>query len=472
MSTPQDVDLLIRNGCVISMDDGRRIFDSGAIAVADGVIVAVGPDRDVAATVKPVRVIDAEGGPVHPGFVDAHMHVSHQLIRGTFSDTIPWEDVVDAFFLDYWREIDDADEFAGSVLGCLEMIRNGTTCFLEAGSVFEPDTTAEAAKTVGIRALLSDPFIWDQGALSGGTRHLRDTPRDTEEAVTRLGSELRRNDDATALVQGHVAIWGLGTASDELYVEAKRIAAEAGVVLNAHQSFARLDCDGDHERLGTPPVCHYDDLGVIDERTTLAHANFLTDDEVRRLTERRASVAWCPAVSMIWATGATPAGRHAELLRGGCNVALGTDSSIVANPLDLTQAGMLAILTARDGSARRDALFAEDALEMATINGARAAGLEDRIGSLQPGRRADIVIRDAAMLELYPRGDVVDQLVYTGSARGVDTVVVDGKVVLEGGAFPQLDEERLRWHANERVEALLERMGWSIRPRWPLLDRG
>ena len=467
---PTPVQLLIRNGYVISMDAERRIFSPGAIAMNGGDIVAVGPEADVGNAFAPERVIDAQGAPVHPGFVETHMHVSHQLIRNAFDDTIPWENILEVFFDDYWRTIDDDDEFAGSAIGCLEMIRNGTTCFIEAGSVFEPDATALAAEKVGMRAVIGDGFIWDIGALAEGDTHLPRSPKSTQEAINRLGTQLRRNEKPDGLVRGHVAIWGLGTASDELYAAAKDLARNSGVVLNAHQSFARLDADGDRERLGRSPIVHYEELGVLDEATLLAHANFVDDDEGKLLASCGTSVAWCPSVTMNWATQGAVRGRHAELHKLGCNVALGSDSSIVGNPLDLTHACSLGILVSRDATGARGTLSAESAFEMATINGAQAIGLGKEIGSLEVKKRADVVIRSPNMLDLCPDGRIIDQLIYAGATRGIRTVIIDGKVVLDDGAFPAVDEAQLLEHGREAARRVFKRMGWTVSGGWPVIS--
>jgi cytosine/adenosine deaminase-related metal-dependent hydrolase len=467
--TPSPVDLLIRNGFVVSMDSERRVFSPGAVAIRGREIVAVGPEKAVVDDVAPTRVIDAQGGPVHPGFVETHMHVSHQLIRNAFGDTTPWESITDVFFDDYWRTIDDDDEYAGSVLGCLEMIRNGTTCFIEAGSVFEPDATAKASTMVGMRAVIADGFIWDIGAFAEGETHLPRSPDSTRDAIDRLGGQLGRNADPDALVRGHIAIWGLGTASDELYSAAKELAQDSGVVLNAHQSFAQLDAEGERARLGRAPVVHYQELGVLNEATLLAHANFIDDDEAEVLATCGTSVAWCPSVTMNWATGGAVRGRHAELHHRGCNVSLGSDSSIVGNPLDLAHACSLGILTSRDSTNKRSALNAEATFEMATINGARAVGMDTSIGSLEVDKRADVVIRSPSIPELCPDGRIIDQLVYAGAARGIRTVVIDGKVVLEDGDFVEVDEAKLQNLGREAARRVYKRMGWTITGEWPII---
>ena len=165
-------------------------------------------------------------------------------------------------------------------------------------------------------------------------------------------------------MRGHVAIWGLGTASDELYTAAKELARGEQVVLNAHQSYARLDADGDRQRLEKSPIVHYEELGVLDDLTLLAHANFVDDEEGRVLTSCGTSVAWCPSVTMNWATQGGVLGRHVGAYERGCNVALGSDSSIVGNPLDLTHACLLGILASRERTGDRSSLSAESAFEM------------------------------------------------------------------------------------------------------------
>ena len=393
------VDLIIRHGYVITMDGERRILADGAIAVAGRQIVDVGPDAEVADRCTAARTIDAAGAPVHPGLVECHVHASFHIFRGAVPDQVSEADVFDAIERPYYETVMDEEEYLGVLLASLEMIRNGTTCFLEAGTVLEPSAAADAAQHVGIRAVIADARVMD---LPKPTRRISRSPRNLDEALARLGRELRRNADPDALVTGHVAVLGFGTASDELLLEAKRQADAAGTVLNMHHAYGTADTAADRARYGTDPLVHLAEIGVLDRNLTLGHANQLTDRESELVLQSGASLVWAPAASMMWGHGGTIHGRHAELWRRGANIALGSDSGNWSNSFDLFRQASLALLTARDVHEDRTYLVAVDVLEMATRNGARAAGLEDRIGSIQVGRRADLVIHTLDRPELMP----------------------------------------------------------------------
>jgi cytosine/adenosine deaminase-related metal-dependent hydrolase len=473
---PDRVDLLVRHAYVITMDDAGTLIPDGAVAVAGRRIAAVGPDAAVAAGLTAGRTIDAAGAPVHPGLVETHLHASFQTLRGIHPDGTDEDAILDAFYFPWFNALTDEEEELGCLLSSLEMIRNGTTCFLEAGTVLEPEAAASAARTVGIRAVLGDPFIWDQpDAIAQGLEvpsaevvaarvRVERAPRTLDEAVGRLGGQLVRNADPEALVTGHVAVNGLGTASEALLLEAKRRADAAGVVLNMHHAYSLADTAADRARYGTDPLLHLAAIGVLDRNTTLGHANHLTDAECEVVIERGASLAWAPAASMMWGHGGALHGRHAELWRRGANIGLGSDSANWSNDFDLFRQANLALLTARDSHEDRTYLLAEDVLRMATRGGARAAGLEDRIGSIEVGKRADLVLHTLDRPELRPVTDMVRNLVYASRSKSIRTVIVDGRVVLEDGAFPGLDEPALLARIDAGAGAMLRRMGYTVEP--------
>jgi 5-methylthioadenosine/S-adenosylhomocysteine deaminase len=471
---PEAVDLVVRHGTVLTMDDGGRVIHDGAVTIRGRDIVDVGPDADLAARYAAARTIDARGAPVHPGLVECHLHASFHTFRGAFSDLIPEDEVFDAFELVFYNTVNDEEEHLAVVLSALEMIRNGTTCFMEAGTVLEPAAAAEAASLVGIRALIGDAFIWDQptglaqgkeSAEEGPLRvkgRIERSPRTLDEALARLGGQLARNADPDALVTGHVAVLGLGTASEALLMAAREAADKAGTVVNMHHAYSRADTSADRVRYGRDPLVHLADIGFLARNVTLAHANHLTDAECDRVVERGSSLAWAPAASMMWGHDGSFRGRHAELWRRGANVALGSDSANWSNSFDLFRQANLALLTARAAHEDRTYLLAEDVLAMATRAGARATGLEARIGSLERGKRADLVIHSMDRPELNPPTDLLRNLVYASGSRSVRTVVVDGRIVLEDGAFPGLDEQRLIAQVNEASARLLGRMGVTV----------
>jgi cytosine/adenosine deaminase-related metal-dependent hydrolase len=473
MNDRRRVDLLVVHGYVVTMDEERRVYADGAVAIAGRDIVAVGPSAEVAAQVEPARTIDAGGAVVHPGFVESHTHVTFHLGRGAFGDTISFRDVEPHFFVPYLNAVDDDAEHASALLACLEMVRNGTTCFLEAGTAHSPAAVAAAAEEIGMRGLVADPWLWDAADNGDGYNALEldRGPASTKRSLDLLGTELRRNSDPDALVRGHIAIQGMGSATDELEQAAKAAADAGATVLNQHQSYYQVDAETDDHRHGRHPLVHLEDIGVLGDNCVFAHVNVIRDDEVTPIVDSGMSIAWCPAASMMWAVGGAFNGRHAELYHQGVNIALGSDSSNWANRFDLGQASYLAVLTAREKSGDRDALVAEDALAMATINGAKAVGLDDRIGSLVVGKRADLVVRANDVPEAFPLTDPIAQLVYSARSKTVHTVVIDGRVVLEARQPTRVDPGAVFASVQSSTKRIFDRMGYRFEPRWKPVDK-
>ena len=456
-------DILVRNGYLVTMDEARSRYPDGAVAISGGSIEAIGASAEMESRFEAGRVIDAGGALVHPGFVECHLHVSLHISRGAFAESTSWEEAVE-FYVDFWNAVDDEDEHAASLLACLEMARNGTTCFMEAGTVLEPACAAEASQATGMRTLLADPILWDAAGFSGDAPVVRRAPADTDRALGLLGGQLTRNRDPDALVRGHVALVGMGSASDELTRAAKACADANGVVLNQHQSYASLDVADDDRRHGRHPLVHYADIGVLGPNCTFAHMNILRDDEIAPVIDSGMSIAWCPVASMMFGVGGTLRGRHLELHRGGVNLCFGSDSANWSGRFDLGTVGFVALLTQRERAGTRDALLAEEVLAMSTINGAKAVGLADRIGSLEPGKRADLVIRSSDLPEAQPGLTPIQSTVYGARSKSVELVIVDGEVIVEGAHCVRVDEARAYARARESARRVLERMGRSKPP--------
>jgi cytosine/adenosine deaminase-related metal-dependent hydrolase len=478
---PRRIALLIRHAYIVTVDDAGRIIDDGAIAIEGTRIVEVGGDAAVTAKYSADRIIDVKGAPVHPGFVECHMHASFQLFRGALPDQLAETDAFNTFESVFFNAVNDDEEYLAVVLASMEMIRNGTTCFLEAGTVLEPSAAAKAAELVGIRAVISDAFIWDQpqgmaqgmlesdctgcGSAARARPELVRAPRTREEALQRMGRELYRNRDPNALVTGHIAILGLGTASETLMMEAKQRADAASVVLNLHQSYSPADTEADRQRFsGKDPLVHLAEIGFLDRNITFGHANHLTDAECDVILQTGVNLAWAPAASMMWGHGGSIHGRHAELWRRGANISLGSDSANWSNDFDLWRQANLAVLSARDTHGDRTYLIAEDGMYMATRGGAKASGMDNQIGSIEAGKRADIVIHTLSRPEMIPTTNMIRNLFYSSRSKSIHTVIVNGKVVLDGGIFVGINEGEMLRHVNDASMALLSRMGKAIEP--------
>ncbi len=464
-SEPQDVDLIVKNAYLVTMDSERRLFTNGALAVSSSRIVDIGTSADISQKYRGERTIDAGGGVVHPGYVDNHIHLMYHVIRWGIGDGVGWDDAL-PLHGGVTKFSDDELIRTAVTLSSLEMARNGTTSFLEAGGVANTAVAAEAIEQVGIRGLLGGCFVRDTPPDGSATAGF-----DRDTAFENLGAELWRNNDPDALVRGVVSMSGMGSCSVELQLAGKKLADERGVILNQHQSYQGPDVANDDERFGRHPLVHYADIGLLGDNCMFSHVNIIRDDEIAPIVESGLSISWCPMASMLFGVGGTFHGKHLELYKQGVNIALGCDSANWTSAFDLNEQGFIALLTAREKTGDPGALVAEDIFEMATINGAKASGRADEIGSLEVGKRADLVIRSQDMPEALPALDPLRYVAYSSRSKSVDTVVVNGNVIVEGGKSTQVDEEEFAAQTKEVTTRLFERAGQQPAVgRWPRIS--
>jgi cytosine/adenosine deaminase-related metal-dependent hydrolase len=461
-------DILVRNGYLISMDAERRVFAPGAIAITGSRIKAVGPERELVQNYRGRRTFDAGGAVVHPGFIDAHNHMVHGTCRGIFADTAQ-SGRLKVSFADWKADVTPEDEYAAAALAGLEMLRNGFTMLIEPGSAFAPDAVAEAATVVGVRTLLAGCYLWDQieimrhlGGLESKTLYDRAPPR-LDRCLDELGNQLHRNRAPDALARGYVAVYGLGTASDALLAAAKELADEAGVAFHQHVGYHPSARAADRARLGRSRIVHLEDLGVLGPTTTLVHMAVMAADEVAPIKQSGTSIIWCPLAFQKMGVADQARCRHPELYRQGINVALGTDGALECT------IGDAAVSAFHLAASTRTPVTPAMLLEMQTVNAARTAALADELGSLEPGKRADLVIRTAAA-ETGPAVNPVHQLALTSRAGTVGTVIVNGDVVFHAGHSTRMDEAEVRAEAKRSVERRMARLGLGTSLAWPVVS--
>jgi 5-methylthioadenosine/S-adenosylhomocysteine deaminase len=457
-----ECDLIVTNAFVITMDENRTLYPEGAIAISGGRIADVGPAARIRTAFRSEHAIDAHGAPVHPGFVECHVHLLHTA-RGAFPDSLPYHEALD-LYAKWWDSLTDEEDYRGSLLAIVEMARHGVTCFGEAGTCLNPDVAAAATEAVGIRATLCDPFVWDQGHVLPLTR----APASRERSLRVLGGQLWRNRDPDALVRGHVAAYGMDTSSMELVAAAKACAEQAGTIFCQHQSFEDVDVEAQRRELGMPPILYLAEHGILDASCTFAHMNVLDENERKAVVESGMSIVWNVSSSMVWGVGGTRNGHHAELHRQGVAIGLGADACNSSCRFDPGLQALLAVLTAREKQLNRRALGAEDALEMLTVNGARALGFASEMGALEPGKRADLVIRSMDAPEMVPGLDPLQSIVFSASSKAVETVLVNGDIVIDGGRATNVDETQVFAHAREAAKNIMRRVGIPEIPQiWP-----
>jgi len=458
---PRDCDVVIRHGYVITMNPDRTIYADGAVAIDGREIVMVGPDQDVAAACQGRETIDAQGAPVHPGFVDAHWHNCNETTRGVFPDVATTKDYY-KYYAAWYDLMSPADEHASAQISGLEMLRSGITCFMEPGTAFDTDAVADAAVTVGIRASLSEPFLWDisDDPMLGSMRR---TPGTAERCSKLLGRELWRN-GSDGLVRGHVGVFGSGTASDALLRDACALAGSSGVIFTQHQSSTLHGIAGQEARMGEMPLVHFGKLGLLQPHCSFSHMTRVRDEEAWFVRESGMSVIWSPAISMNWGWVKGFTRNHPRLFREGVTVGLGSD----VPKFGVDTAAMVAYLLSRE-QGDPEPLLAEEVFEMATLGSARAMGLDARIGSLEPGKLADVVVRTAELPEYQPGHYPVQNLLLASRGRSVHTVLVDGQVVVRSGHSTRVDEHDAYQAARTSADRLAGQIGIPLNGSWPVV---
>lgn len=462
MTVPASCDLIVTNGLVITLDAQRRVLADGAVAIRGGRIMAVGPSATVASAWTAPRRVDAQGGLVHPGYIDGHYHAGLHLIRGALPDDpfgLPADSNRPGAFARWLNALTPEDERAATTLMACEMAMNGFTGFVEAATAFFPDVVADAASRVGIRSSVSDCMLWDIPGGDAIAVQIDRAPCDRALAMAGLGGQLHRN-ALDGLSRGHVAIYGLATGSDELMAEAKRLADGAGAVVHQHQSFVAEDAAFDATRSGKPAMVHYLENGLIGPSSVFTHMNVLSEAEVEAVVASGMAVVWHPGNAGYYAVTRYAPSRFPALHRAGIAVAFGTD---VAKAWSFGDLGPVGYLMSR---AQGDYLPAEAILEIQTLGGARAMGMADHLGCLDVGRAADLVIRDAVMPQMAPGFDAVRHLVLILRTGGIRSVICNGDVIVENGQPTRVDLAEVVAAACRSAHQTALRADLAAAPRW------
>jgi cytosine/adenosine deaminase-related metal-dependent hydrolase len=460
---PEPLDLLITNAVILTLDRDRRILERGHLGVRDKHIALVEPGDPAAASLAR-RTIDAHGGIVHPGFIDAHAHVGWGVARGFIPESFSEDQIFNQFDTPMLAAVTDEDEHVGTQLSCLEMVLNGTTCFADTGSALRDlAPSMEAVEHVGIRGMTS---LLHGDALE----HVPELHLPTDACLKRIEDGIAAYPLGSARAWACAGLVGMETSSDALVHGSAEVAARAGVPLNMHKSFTEQEASARRSRLGgREPMQGFAELGVLRPNLTLVHMNAVTELELELLAETGPSVVHCPTASMLYGIGASRFGRHPEMLAAGIALALGTDATMWQNAWDLSRSIYLAATLHKEARQTRPAISAAAALEMATRHGAAAVGRGAELGSLEPGKLADLVIHHIRRPESHPALDPVGSLVFSTGARSVRTVVVGGEVVVEDGHSTRVDEDALFARVDQSARSLANRIGFTPTAGWPVV---
>lgn len=445
----------LAHGLVLTLDRERTIVRDGTVAFdGDGKLVAVGPTEEtLAALPSGTDVIDCSGRVLTPGFVDAHVHLGEELLRGLVPDDAPPNEWLPRWLLPAYAALTPADERLSAELGIAQLLLTGTTTFCEAGTLLDWQAAAAAVEQTGIRGQLGR-WTWD---LPPSPAPMRQTADAALAANEELVSGVRAA--GCSRLTGAVILLGMGTASLELVAGAAELAERLDVPLA--MMYASLAPE--HGGI-VSPLAELGERGWLAPRTKLTHAVYVSRDDVAALAGTGVSVAHCPTAALRHVKGIHRYGLVPEMLELGVPVALGGDSANGSNHLDMLRLMYLAATLYKDFRMDPALVPPETALEMATLHGARALGLSDEIGSLEPGKRADIVVFSTEHPEWRPVLHPVQNLVLSATDRSIESVWVDGRKLVERGRLLTIDLPRLLERVDVATAALLERAG--LRPEW------
>jgi 5-methylthioadenosine/S-adenosylhomocysteine deaminase len=437
LSTGEEVDLLIRDCAILTLD--HALITQGAIAIKDKKIIYVGP-KDSLPRIKVERVIDSHGKVAIPGMVNCHTHVAMILFRGLAEDK-----PLDAWLRkDIWpleAKLTWEDVYWGALLGCVEMLKTGTTCF--ADMYFYEDAIARAVEDSGLRAVLAQGII-----------ELK-TP-DLGKGTFKQSMDFVQNFHGAA--EGRIRAWfgphAVYSCSLELLREIRRVASEKNVGIHIHLAESPEQAEKLYKKYGVSETRLLEKIGVLGSNVLAAHCIFLSKKDMQLLRKYNVKVGYNPVANAKLGMAVSPI---EELMNLGVHVGIGTDGPASNNSLDMFWNMRFAALAQKLRYKDATVMKARKVVEMATLGGARALGLENMVGSIEVGKRADIILVDFNKPHLRPFHDVYANLVYSTCGCDVDTVIIDGRILMEKGKVKVLDEARVMREAEERAFRLISK---------------
>ncbi|MFN2572168.1 MAG: 5'-deoxyadenosine deaminase [Gemmatimonadales bacterium] len=433
--------LLLRGGRVVTMDGARRIVDAD-IRVADGRIEEIGPPAGQ--TPRGSVVLDCSGLIVLPGLIQAHIHLCQTLFRG-LADDLPLEAWLAQRIWPLEAAHTEASIHASAMLGAAEMLLGGTTAILDMETVRHTGAAFEALESIGIRATAG--------------KCLMDAP--SNPVALRETTDVALTESADLCARWHGAAGGrlrycfaprfAPTSTGALLRAVSDLAEKAGAVIHTHAAETLLELDAVKRQTGHDEIAYLDSVGISGPRAALAHCVWVDKDGIGRLARQGTNVVHCPSSNLKLGSGIAPV---PEMLAAGCRVAIGADGGACNNRLDAFAEMRLAALVQKPRLGP-EAMPAAQVLELATLGGAHALGLATEIGSIEVGKRADLIVLDVSGPHMQPDiADLVSRIVYGATAGDVRHVVVDGRIVVRDRELKTADVAEIRRTANAEARRL------------------
>src|SRR5882672_7106585 len=430
----QHADLLITGGIVVTMDGPRSILDNGAAAITGDLIVAVGPRADIEAKYDAKQTIDAKNSLVLPGFVNGHTHVPMTLFRGIHDDVTLNDWLYKYIFPAEAKNVTEEFVRWGTRLAAAEQIRSGVTTF--ADMYYFEDAVAEETKAAGMRGVLGETFI--------------DFPAPDNKSfstVLAYTENFLKKWQGDPLIHAAAAPHSIYTCSQKTLQDSAALARKYHAPIMIHTAEMKKELDDSQKQNGMSPVQYLDKVGMLGPDVVAAHCIFVDAADRKTLADRHVGCVHNPSSNMMLASGVSPV---PEMRAAGVAVGLGTDGPAGSNnDLNLMEEMDLAAKLAKISKMDPLALNAKAVVEMATIDGARALHLDKEIGSLEPGKKADLILIGLDAPNAVPIYDIYAALAYALKGSDVRTVIIGGKVVMRDCKLLTINEDQVLAKARE-----------------------
>jgi len=429
--------ILIKNATIIPMSGVDNKIFNGEIGIEGNKIVMVGEAGTVPENWEADEVIEASGMVALPGFVNCHTHAAMTLLR-SYADDLPLMEWLSQRIWPLEERLTADDVYWGTMLCILEMIKSGTTTF--ADMYFFMDDVARAVERTGIRACLSRGMI---GVAPTAQLALDEADVFVEKWKGAASGRI------TTMVGPHAPY----TCPPDYLEKVLALAEKHGVGIHIHLAETKSEVDDIRKQYGKSPIEYVNDVGLLDFHVLGAHCVHLSQDDIKILKEKNVGIAHNPESNMKLASGIAPV---PQLLAEGINVGLGTDGAASNNNLDMLEEMRSAALLHKVSTGDPMAVPSYQALQMSTVNGGRVLGIND-IGVIREGYKADIILIDFEKPHLYPRHDLVAHTVYAAQSSDIDTVVIDGKVVMKHGVVLTIDEKEVMKNVQRCADRLVSK---------------
>ena len=449
--------ILIENGSIVTVNDTDQVYKSGYVYIEDDLIKDIGEGDAPAQYKNADKVIDATLMAVMPGMINAHTHLFQTFIRG-LADDKPLLDWLKAAIWPVAQALTEEEAYIAAMVGMVENIRGGATSIIDHQYIHtEPgndDGVCQAADEAGVRFMLARGWT-DQDYFPAFMEDQEQIIRET----TRLREKWQLAENANGRIQVEFAPlipWG---CTEETMCRTHHISEEWGSGTHIHVAETKTEVDINLEKRGNRHIEWLAEIGVLNSKMQLVHSVWLEDNEIDLIAEHDAIVVHCPVSNMYLASGVA---RIPEMLERGITVALASDGPGSNNNQDMMELLKTTALLHKVDTLNATVLLPEDVLQMACRGGARAFGMPDQIGSLEVGKKADVILIDMDTPMAMPVHRVPSALVYNLSNRDVDTVIVDGKILMQDKEILFLDEKALLAKARKTCAILFERAGVAV----------